>query len=360
MDMPMRKHLAPLCLALAALPASAQAFPDSPAFGGSKVFSLGLNPLGNTARFDQALPGWYLGTWSGDLKPKDQTKALDALAGALGGDTFGFGGAFARLNDNPWALRDRSFGLVMAQTGGVHGSITRQEMSSLLASPDQDPAHRGSTAALALNATSFDLRRSVVSRVVLGAGSIQEGVAYGYSLRLEDWRLGQATAALNPLPGQLAIGDPKTLLDFKQTDRKVIAATVDVGAIMELTQGIRLGGMVDRLVPRTIGDVKEQPQARVGLQLDLGSFAQFGVESDLNEAARMPYVAKQRTMSASLRIAANPTVQLLLGGERRTLAGLSTQAYGATLFIRAGSFLVGAGMQIGQDRPLVGFGVKIQ
>jgi len=56
---------------------------------------------------------------------------------------------------------------------------------------------------------------------------------------------------------------------------------------------------------------------RAGLQMDLGSFAQLSVESDINEAARMPFVAKQRTLSASLRVAANPTVQLLLGGQRR-------------------------------------------
>ncbi len=349
-----------LCVALAALPARAQAFPDAPAFGGSKVFSMGLNPLGNSARFDQPLPGWYLGTWAGDLKPKDQTKALDALAAALAGDSFAYGGAFTRLNDSPWAQRQRSFGVVMSETGGIHGSYTREEITGLLAAPDLDPAHRGSASALALNTTAFDLRRTVVNRLVMGAGSMQDGVSYGYAIRLEDWRVGQRTAALNPAAGQFAIGDPKTLLDFKETEKKHFVATVDAGVILELSPGIRLGGMVDRIVPRTIGDVKEQPQVRAGVQMDLGTFAQFSVESDLNETARMPYAVKQRTLSASLRIAANPTVQVLLGGERRTLGGVSSQAFGATVYIRAGSFLVGAGMQIGQDKPLVGLGLKVE
>jgi len=356
----MRKPLASLCLTLAALPALAQAFPDAPSFGGSKVFSLGLNPLGNSARFDQALPGWYMGTWTGDLKPKDQTKALDALTAALGGDSFAYGGAFTRLNDNPWAERQRSFGAIMSQAGGIHGSLSREEITGLLASPDLDPSHRGSVAALALNTTSFDLRRATVNRFVVGAGSMQDGVAYGYTIRLEDWRVGQRTAALNPSAGQIAIGDPKTLLDFKDTEKKHFAGTIDAGVIFELSPGIRVGGMVDRLVPRTIGDVKEQAQARAGIQMDLGSFAQFSVESDLNEAARMPFIAKQRSLSASLRISANPTVQVLLGGERRTLAGISTQSFGATLYVRAGSFLVGAGMQVGQDKPLVGLGLKVE
>jgi hypothetical protein len=356
----MRTRLAPLCLTLAALPALAQAFPDSPSFGGSRVFSLGLNPLGNSARFDQALPGWYLGTWTGDLKPKDETKALEALATALGGDTFAYSGAFTRLQDNPWALRQRSFGAVMSQAGGIHGSLHREEMTSLMAAPDLDPTHRGSAAALALNTTSFDLRRTVVNRLVLGAGSMQDGVSYGYAIRLEDWRVGQRTAALNPATGQLAIGDPKALLDFKETEKKHFVATLDAGLIFELSPGIRIGGMVDRLVPRTIGDVKERPQVRAGVQMDLGSFAQFSVESDLNETARMPFIAKQRTLSASLRIAANPTVQVLLGGERRTLGGISSQSFGATLYIRAGSFLVGAGLQVGQDKPLVGLGLKVE
>ena len=196
--------------------------------------------------------------------------------------------------------------------------------------------------------------------MVTGAGSLQEGVSYGFAVRVEDWHLGRQTAALNPLPGQVPIGDPRGLLDFKDTTERHFAATVDGGLVLELSQGIRLGGMVDRLVPRTFGDIRELPQVRAGLQMDLGSFAQFSVESDINEAARMPFVAKQRTLSASLRVAANPTVQLLLGGQRRTLAGVASQAFGATLYIRAGSFMLGAGMQVGQDKPLMGLGLKVQ
>ena len=344
----------------AGLPVLAQAFPDSPAFGGSRVFSLGLNPVGNSARFDQALPGWYVGGWDGDQKPKDQQQALDALAGALGGDNFALGGALAKLADNPWAERTRSYGAIFAQAGGVHGSLVREETSSLLAAPDLDPAHRGGASALALNTTTLDVRRTVVNRLVLGAGSLQDGVAYGYALRLEDWRVGQQTAALNPTGTQVPLLTPGALLDYKDSGQKYFAATLDAGAIFELSPGIRLGAMVDRLVPRTFGDIKEQAQARAGVQVDLGSSAQFSVESDLNQAYRLPYTVKQRTASASLRIAANPTVQAVLGAQRRQIGGQSTTAFGAMLYIRAGAFLLGAGMQVSQDRPLKGFGVQIE
>ena len=59
-----------LALLAATLPAAAQGALDGPSFGGSRVFSEGLNSLGNPARFDRCLPGWYFSALDGDLKAK--------------------------------------------------------------------------------------------------------------------------------------------------------------------------------------------------------------------------------------------------------------------------------------------------
>lgn len=345
------------CLVAAAAPARAQVLPDGPAYGGSKVFSLGFNPLGNSARFDQAAPGWYLGRVAGDLKSKDEPAALAGLAPLAGLDAAGQAAALAKLAENPWAQRSQGYSLAYSKAGGIHGSLSREEYTGIQATVDQDPAHRGS--ALALNGTTLDQRRAVVSRVVVGAGSMVEGAAYGFAFRLEDWRFGRQTRALNPGPGQLALGEPKDALDYAGTGEKRVAATLDGGVVFEVAQGLRVGATVDRVVPATFGDLKEQPQLRAGLQIDLGNVAQLAAEADLNEAVRLPFIAKQKSASVSLRIVAGPAIQLLLGAERKTLAGVSTSAVGATLYLKAGFLHVGAGLRFGQDRPQLGLGVKV-
>lgn len=337
--------------------APAQALPDGPAFGGSKVFSLGFNPLGNSARFDQAAPGWYLGRVAGDLKSKDQPDALDGLSALAGADAATQAASLAKLAANPWAQRSLGYSISFAKAGGIHGSLSREEFTGLLASADQDPGHRGSS--LALNGTSLELRRAAVNRLVTGVGSMADGAAYGFAFRLEEWRFGQQVRALNPGAGQLPLGDPKTALDFADTREKRFTATLDGGVVFEIAPGLRVGGTVDRLLPATFGDIKEQAQIRAGLQLDLGTAAQLSAEADLNEATRLPFATKQKSASVSLRILAGPAVQLLVGAERRTLAGIATSALGATLFLKAGGFQVGAGLRFGQDRPLLGLGVKV-
>lgn len=349
-------------LAAALSPARAQALPDGPAYGGSKVFSLGLNPLGNSARFDQATPGWYLGRVAGDLKPKDQEAALEGLynLASLGPGVAEQALALGKLADSPWAQRTLGYSVSFAKAGGIHGSLSHEETTGLLATLDRDPNHLGGIApALLLNSSSLELRRAVVNRLVTGVGSMAEGAAYGFALRLEDWRFGRQVQALNPGPGQFPLAPPKGVLDYDATVDRKFAATLDGGVLFEVAQGLRVGAMVDRLLPATFGDLKEQAQVRAGLQLDLGSLAQLSAEADLNEAVRLPFVAKQKSASVSLRILASPAIQLLVGAERRTLAGASATAVGATLYFKAGGFQLGAGLRFGQDRPQLGLGVKV-
>lgn len=354
-------RLRPLSLLLAglALPLAAQVLPDGPAFGGSKVFSLGLDPRGNSARFDQAAPGWYLGRVAGDFKPKDQADALAGLAGLGAADAAGQALALGRLAENPWAERTAGYVVSFAKAGGIHGSLSREAFTGLLAGVDADPAHRGGAAALALNQTVLDLRRATVNRLVTGAGSMADGAAYGFAVRLEDWRFGREIRALNPAADQAPLGDPKAALDFDRAEEKRFAATLDAGVVFEAAPGLRIGATVDRLVPATFGDIKEQPQVRAGLQMDLGTLAQLGVETDLHEATRMPFAAKQKAAAVSLRILAGPAMQLLVGAERRTLGGASATAVGVTLYARFGGFHLGAGLRFGQDRALLGLGAKV-
>jgi hypothetical protein len=362
MDMTMHRFrtlLVPACLTLAVLPVRAQALPDGPEFGGGKVFSQGISSLGNSARFDQAAQGWYLGWTAGDLKPKDQQKALDGLFLVPSLDASGQLAALASLADKPWAQRTTSYSMTFIKAGGIHASLGREESTGMLATVDLDPAHRGNTAALALNSTSLDIRHAVVNRVVTGAGSMANGVAYGVAVRLEDWRWGREVQALWPSTGQVPLGAPGEVLNFKATPEKHFAATLDGGVVLEAAQGLRVGVMVDRAIPATFGDVKERAQFRAGLQIDLGSpTAQLGIEADLNRAVRMPIPAEQKSASVSLRILAGPAAELLVGAERRTVANVASNAFGATFFVKLGGFHVGAGLRFSQDRPPLALGAK--
>src|SRR5512146_10654 len=68
--------------ALGLVPVSAQTpfFLDGTATGGSKVFSEGMNPLGNCARFDQPQqPATYFTYLDGDQRAQDNKTAMDDL-----------------------------------------------------------------------------------------------------------------------------------------------------------------------------------------------------------------------------------------------------------------------------------------
>lgn len=340
-----------LALASGALSAQAPIFADGAAFGGTRVFSEGLNPLGNPARFDKPAAGVYLGWTEGDEGAKDTKTALDGFS-----DPARTASGLAKLADKSWALRTRAFGLAYVDKG-MYSSFTREENTSLLAAPDLNPAHLG--AGLLLNTTTVDVRRTVVDRLCLGAGSFDQGSGYGISLRVERWKTGQVLAAFNPGAGQLTL-DGRDLLEFQETaGSRTTTLTVDLGYTQELLQGIRFGATVDRLIPHHFGDVYEGLQGRAGFQVDLGSTVQLSVDSDINKAMRMPFPVRQRITTASLRMAPSPFLTLILGAERRTLGGQALIRGGATLFVHGGGWHIGVGFQAGQDRPMKGAALSV-
>ncbi len=340
-----------LALASGALSAQAPIFADGAALGGSRVFSEGLNPLGNPARFNKPATGVYLGWAEGDEGSKDTKTALEGFSNPAR-----FASDLATLADKSWAQRTRSFGLAYSDKG-TYGSYTREENTGLMARPDLDPNHLGT--GLALNTTTVDVRRTVVDRVCLGAGAFDQGTGYGISLRVERWKTGQAIAALNPAPDQIPL-DGQDLLAYQDTFGKTRnVLTLDLGYIQELVQGIRFGATVDRLLARHFGDVYEGPQARAGFQVDLGATVQLSVDSDINKAMRMPFPVRQRISTASLRMNPNASFTLVIGAERRELEGQALIRGGITLFVHGGGWHIGAGIQASQDRPMKGAALSV-
>lgn len=337
---------APLGLAALAaiLPASAQGALDSPAFGGSRVFSEGVNSLGNPARFDRCLPGWYFGAVDGDLQAKGLTGALEALG--RGGDA---SGPLADLAGAPWGTRTTGFGLVLTQAG-LHGAIARERWNGLAAAVDLDPARLG--AGLAQNRTTADLLRADVERVVLGAGSAEGRSGYGFAVRIERWSLVRRTAALNPLGDQRGLAEGPSLLDLDGPGEAALDVNLNAGYVAELGRGVRFGVMGDHLVPRTLAGIAQRAQLRAGFMVEVGRSAQVSVEADLNEAARLPLPTPQRSLSGSVRLGFGPTVGLTFGAERRTAGGVATTAAGATLLWKLPALSVGLGFRVSGDAPL--------
>lgn len=337
-----------LALLASLIPLSAQSplFTDGPAFGGSKVFSEGRNPMGNPARCDQAAPGWYFTYLDGDQRAKDNRSLLQDSAN-------GVPDALNKLQDAPWAQRTKAYGVVGVRDATQFG-FTREEFNSMTAFPDLEPSRSGSAG----NGTWVLGRRASVDRISFGGGSSQGATAFGASLRLERWRNGLQTAALNPgLVGgsELSMTDlDHSLLATTATTQKTLTYAMDMGFTAELAQGLRLGITLDQLNPKHLWDVYMQPQFRAGLQFDLGPAAKLAVESDVNPAARMPFPEKQQSSSASLRFAASPAVVFIVGAEHRKIGEVSTTRGGVTLQLRTEALLVGLGFQFGQDRPLRG------
>lgn len=344
------KTLSVLGLA-AALPLAAQGFLDSPSFGGSKVFSEGVHSLGNPARYDRCLPGYYLSFQDGDLKAKGSAAALEEVA--RGTDP---ASALAALDAAPWASRTTGYGLVLTQAG-LHGSVSREQWNGLAAAVDRDPAHLGAN--LGLNRTSADVIRADVDRVVLGAGSAEGSSGYGFAVRIERWSFGRRTAALNPAVGQDSLAKAPALLDVSDTPSTSTDVNLNGGYVMALGQGLRFGLLGDHLIPKTVAGLDLKGQVRAGFQLDLGSSAQVSVEGDLNEAIRLPVALPQKSLSASLRLAFGPALGLTLGAEKRTLGGASTTTAGATVFWKLPALSVGFGFRFSDDAPLKSLLVRV-
>lgn len=340
-----------LILSACLLPLGAQTplFTDGPAFGGSKVFSEGRNPQGNSARIDQAAPGWYMTYVDGSVRALDNKSIL---SDCLAPDAAAVAAALARLDKAPWALKTKGYGLAGIKDGASF-AYTREEFNGVLASADLDPTRLGAN--LGLNGTTFMGRRVTVDRLSFGGGGSQNGTSFGGNLRMERWTRGSRTGALNPGGDQIPLASVENgLYTFTETQDKTLSYSMDLGYCIEVAQGLRLGVTVDQLNPKHLWDVYLRPQFRAGLQFDLGATTKLSVESDINAVERMPFPVKQQTSSASLRFSTSPEVAFLLGAERRKIGDATVTRGGITLQLRTAAVLIGIGIQIGQDSPLKG------
>ena len=339
---------AALLLLLAASPALAQSFADGTAFGGSSVFSNGENPRANPARFDQMPDGFYLAADLGDLKPRG---AHDAAGQVL--DAESAPGllplATADLTRHPWAMREKTYGLAWAWTGGVRFGFTHEDLRSTFATTDP-----------AVPQITLDARQAVVDRIYAGAGSQAGRTALGFSVRLERVRSGQAGFALQPAPGQAPLGNPEAPLDGVSLAHSVTSATLDAGLIQELSQRFRFGLTLDRIAPRRFGDLKEDPQARAGLQVDLAPSVKLSFESDLNAAERLPLPVKRRIVAASLRMEVSPSAFFTLGAERHRYEGApQSTVFGAAFHLRLTPLTLSIGLRFGDDHPLAAGAIRL-
>lgn len=346
--------LRPSCLALAALslPLAAQTplFNDAPAFGGSRVFSDGLNPLGNPARYDQAPRGWHVSWLDGDQRAQDNKKILGET---LATDPAVVDAALRKLQDAPWAQRTRAYGLAIAKEAAGLG-FTREEYHTSVAHVDL--ANLGAN--LANNATYLDGRRAIVNRFHVGGGSLAAGTAVGFGFRFERWELGGVAPLLSQASGggafPFTVPADDLVMNYGGTAVKGTNWALDAGFTRDLAEGLRIGATVDQLNAKRLWDVDMKPQFRAALQMDLGPASTLTLEADLNSAARMPFPEKQKAMAASLRYRVSGSVTFTVGGERRQIADASVTRLGATLSLRTPSFLVSFGFQAGQDRPMKG------
>ncbi|HTL98876.1 MAG TPA: hypothetical protein VL181_08730, partial [Holophagaceae bacterium] len=343
-----RMKRAALLLLLAALPASAQSFADDTPFGGSLVFSEGENPRANPARFDQLPSGWYAGVDVGDLKPRGASLAADAVANAEQG-----GGpmdsALSRLGSKPWATRERLAGLAWAWEGGIRFGYTHEDLRGTFAVVDPASSH-----------AALDGRQAVVDRLYAGAGSQAGRSALGFTVRLERVRFGEEAFALQPQSGQLPLGDPAAPLNGVGTDHAATSATLDAGYLYDAGEHARLGFTLDRIASRRFGDLKEDPQARAGLQVDLSPSFKLSFESDLNSAARLPIAVKRRVTALSLQVELSPTASLTAGAERRKYEGApASTVLGAALHLRMAPLVLSLGLRLGDDRPLAAAALRL-
>lgn len=339
---------AALLLLLATLPASAQSFADGTAFGGSAVFSDGENPRANPARFDQLPRGWYLGADFGDLKPRGAGLTAEDVAQAEQSGT-GLGAALSRLHSQPWATRQKTAGLAWVWDGGIRFGYTHEDLRGTFATAD--PAAATAT---------LDGRQAVVDRLYAGAGSQAGRSALGFTLRLERVRFGETVFALPPTAGQLPLGDPAAPLKGVGTDHATTTATVDAGWLFDLSAHARLGFTLDRLTTGRFGDLKENPQARAGLQVDAPGNLKLSLEADLNGAERLPIAVRRRVTALSLRMDLTPTAFVTAGAERRRYEGApASTVVGAAFHLRVAPLVLSLGLRLGDDHPLAAAALRL-
>ncbi len=192
-----------------------------------------------------------------------------------------------------------------------------------------------------------------MDRLYAGAGSLAGRTAFGFTVRLERVRFGQQPFALAPSPGQAPLNDPAAPLEGVPLQDSVTSATVDAGLVQEVGEGFRFGLSLDRIASRRFGDLKEDPQGRAGMQMDLGASMKLSVESDLNATERLPFAVKARTQGASLLIQISPAATFTLGAERYRFEGApASTVLGAAFHWRAAPLMFSLGFRFGDDRPL--------
>jgi hypothetical protein len=347
--------LVPVCSGSAQVPL----FTDGTAFGGSKVFSLGMDPRGNACQNTQVTDGFYLTYLRGDAQGSDHADAYTTLQGSQ--DPFALSGALQTLGQAPWAERETGYGAAVFQKGNEL-VLTHEVMNGVWVFPDLAPAHLEPTGDMVLNQTRAQGRRDTVDTLSLGGGSAGATYTTGLRFRAERWGQGLQEALLNPPPGVLGVqGAGVDLLDANTTDRRTLAYAVDFGVTTSLAQGVRLGATADHLNTKRLWDVYEQVQVRAGLQMDMGTMGTLSVEQDINQAERMPFPVRQRTGAFSLRLNANSAVTIILGVERTQYEGTDAVVKGgATVMIHVPKLQVGVGMQLSQGRPLMGATAMVQ
>ena len=341
-------RLKPSLFCLAALltpPLAAQVppFVDGPVFGGTKLFSEIMLPAGHASRLNSDKGFLAFGYAEGEQGADNFMSYLDDFSSNAPDK---ISAAISKLADFPWGLRSRAYGL--AFSGSPYTvTLSREEMTSLWAK--------------AQNAESvgFDTRRSVVDRLAITY--ISTGSKYwGSTFRVERRSFGGVYNELSAFSPEANLSRAKGLLDFDETQSRNITYAIDGFAGVEVADGLRLAIHVDRLASRRLWDVHERPQYRAGAQLDLGVMLQLTVESDLNQAMRMPFPVDQKTMAASLKIKANALITFAIGAERKTMDGLRTTKTGLNVWLKGKNFSLGAGFQFGQDKTPWGATWNIQ
>ena len=344
MAKPIRLTSVLLCFFVAPLAAQLPPSMDGPAFGGSKLFS-GL--LAQSDRPFQASPRGYfsLGFTNGDQGAGKFLSSLDSLA-SINPDAFkesinAFMDAIGELKESKWGMRSRAYGVALHDQNSSL-ELTREEMTSLWA----EAADTDSQVFL------FDVRRAVVDRLAASYFSSTKNsvLFYGGTFRVERWRFGSAFREMGAmLPDDSYIGRAKRLLDYKDAPEKCVSYGLDAITGVEIAGGIRLALQTDRLVAKRLWDVEEKPQLRAGVQIDIGSLAKLAIESDINEAMRMPYPIMQKTALASLKVKANALLTFALGAEKKTMDGQSTVRFGLNAWMTGKTSHFGVGFQVGQD-----------
>jgi len=329
-----------LCCLVVPLAAQVPSFVDGPTFGGTKLFSGGLIPVGNAVHQVPPRGFFALGIAGGD---QGADRFLASLNDVSGGDPNKINKAILDMEESHWGLRSRAFGLALHDNGTTI-SLTREEMTSLWATNVPDSEIIG-----------FDVRRAVLDRFSLTYSS-QGKYYYGSTLRVERWSLGSAFRELE----WANLSQAKGLLDYNETQNRSVTYALDAFMGVEIANSLRLAVQANRLTSRDLGDVREAPQFRVGAQIDLGTMVQLTLESDINETMRMPFPVHQKTSAISLNVKANTLIAFAIGAERKTMDGRQTTRMGLNAWITGKNHHFGAGFQFGQDAAPRGGTWKIQ